>query len=150
MPEGLRHSIAFVSSLVTMTLNLDQVKHVTTSSHMHYIVEYELFQILFHTPAVVVGRCPTRPAAISLEFLSGLAAVPPSRLAPGASRQPLTSNSDTCVCFHRPTAFISPTPTVHPSAVRKHHYRHHHHHCRAVLHVDSFIRLPYVIPFPIK
>lgn len=28
MPEGLRHTMAFVSSLVTMTLNLDQVSHL--------------------------------------------------------------------------------------------------------------------------
>lgn len=30
MPEGLRHTMAFVSSLVTMTLNLDQVSRVDT------------------------------------------------------------------------------------------------------------------------
>lgn len=30
MPEGLRHTMGFVSSLVTMTLNLDQVSQSAT------------------------------------------------------------------------------------------------------------------------
>lgn len=58
MPEGLRHTMAFVSSLVTMTLNLDQVSHLPPVSvrACHATLVVVVVVVIVHTRSDVLVR----------------------------------------------------------------------------------------------